>query len=61
VKARAESRLEEHDGRTRVTSSLDLELGGLLRFAAPIAERKTQQALARSLQRLKELVEAVPV
>jgi carbon monoxide dehydrogenase subunit G len=60
VKARAESRLEERDGRTRVTSSLRLELGGLLRFAAPIAERKTQHALERSLQRLKELVEAEP-
>ncbi|HWH04809.1 MAG TPA: SRPBCC family protein [Gaiellaceae bacterium] len=60
VTARAESRLEERDGRTRVTSSLDLQLGGLLRFAAGAAAHQAQRSLERSLARLKELVEAAP-
>jgi carbon monoxide dehydrogenase subunit G len=58
VTARAESRLAEHDGGTRVTSSLDLQLGGLLRFASGIAARQAQHSLEQSLARLKELVEA---
>jgi carbon monoxide dehydrogenase subunit G len=58
VTARAQSRLAEHDGGTRVTSSLELQLAGLLRFASGIAERQAQHSLERSLARLKELVEA---
>jgi uncharacterized protein YndB with AHSA1/START domain len=58
VTARAESRLEEHDGRTRVTSALDLRLGGLLRFASGIAAHQAQRSLEQSIARLKELVEA---
>ena len=58
VTARAESRLEEHDGGTRVTSAVDLQLAGLLRFASGIAARQAQRSLEQSLARLKELVEA---
>ena len=58
VTARASTRLEELDGgRTRVTSSLDLELGGLLRFAGGMAARQAQASLERSLRQLKLLVE----
>jgi uncharacterized protein YndB with AHSA1/START domain len=58
VTARAESRLEEHAGGTRVTSVLDLRLGGLLRFASGVAARHAQHSLEQSLARLKQLVEA---
>jgi uncharacterized protein YndB with AHSA1/START domain len=57
VTARAESRLVERDGGTRVTSSLELQLGGLLRFASGIAARQAQHSLEQSLERLKRLVE----
>jgi len=56
--ARAESRLSEEGGRTRVTSSLELELAGLARFAGGIVGRQTQRSLERSLTRLKQLLEA---
>jgi uncharacterized protein YndB with AHSA1/START domain len=58
VTARAESRLVERDGGTRVTSSIELQLGGLLRFASGIAARQAQHSLEQSLARLKQLVEA---
>jgi uncharacterized protein YndB with AHSA1/START domain len=60
VTARAESRLAERDGgaRTHVTSSIELHLGGLLRFASGVAARQAQHSLEQSLARLKELVEA---
>jgi uncharacterized protein YndB with AHSA1/START domain len=58
VTARAESRLVERDGRTRVTASIDLQLSGLLRFASGIAARQAQHSLEQSLARLKQLVEA---
>jgi carbon monoxide dehydrogenase subunit G len=60
VSARGCTRLDEAGAGTRVTSSLELELGGLLRFASGIAGRQAQQSLERSLRRLKELVEAEP-
>jgi len=56
--AQAGSRLTEEGGRTRLTSSLDLELGGLARFAGGLVGRQTQRSLERSLARLKELLEA---
>ncbi len=56
--ARAESRLTERNGRTRLTSSFDLKLGGLARFAGAIVGRQAQRSLERSLARLKELLEA---
>jgi uncharacterized protein YndB with AHSA1/START domain len=58
VTARAESRLEERNGGTLVTSALELRLGGLLRFASGVAARQAQHSLEQSLLRLKQLVEA---
>ena len=58
VTARAESRLEERDGITQLTSSLDLRLGGLARLAGGVASRQTQRSLEQSLARLKALLEA---
>lgn len=55
--ARAEHRLAEHDGRTRLTSSFDVKLGGLGRLAGGIVGRQTQRSVERSLARLKELLE----
>ena len=55
--ARAEHRLTEHDGRTRLTSSFDVKLGGLGRFAGGIVGRQTQRSVEQSLARLKELLE----
>ncbi len=56
--ARAESRLTEENGRTRLTSSFDVQLSGMARFAGGIVGRQTQRSLERSLARLKELLEA---
>jgi carbon monoxide dehydrogenase subunit G len=54
---RAESRLKETDGRTQLTSSFDLALAGLARFAGGIVSRQAQRSLERSLARLKEVLE----
>ena len=56
--ARAESRLEERDGATHLTSSLDVQLSGLLRFAGAAVARGAERSLEASLRRLKELLEA---
>jgi carbon monoxide dehydrogenase subunit G len=58
VTARIEHRLAETSSGTRVTSSLDLRLGGLLRFASGVAAGQAQRSLDASLARLKELLEA---
>ena len=60
ITAQAASRVAEAGGGCRVTSSLDLQLGGLLRFAGGMAARQAQGSLERSLARLKQLVEAQP-
>jgi uncharacterized protein YndB with AHSA1/START domain len=51
-------RLEERDGATTVTSSLELKLSGLLRFAGGLAASQAQRSLETSLARLKTLLEA---
>ncbi len=56
--ARAESRLTEENGRTQLTSSFDLTLAGVFRFAGAIVGRQAQRSLERSLARLKEVLEA---
>ena len=56
--ARAESRLTEQNGRTRLTSSFDLTLAGVFRFAGGLVGRQAQRSLERSLARLKEVLEA---
>ncbi len=50
-------RLEERDGTTTVTSSLELKLSGLLRFAGGLAASQGQRSLEQSLARLKQLLE----
>jgi len=58
VAAHGVHRLEPVGGGTRLTSSLDLRLGGVLRFAGGLAGHQTQRSLERSLARLKELLES---
>jgi carbon monoxide dehydrogenase subunit G len=58
VTARIAHRLEPSGAGTRLTSSLDLQLGGVLRFAGGIAATQAQRSLDKSLARLKELLEA---
>ena len=58
VTAHLEHRLDPSDTGTRLTSSLDLQLGGLLRLAGGVAAAQAQRSLERSLARLKELLEA---
>lgn len=59
VTATIAHRLEEADGgaATRLTSSLDLRLTGLLRFAGGLAASQAQRSLEASLSRLKELLQ----
>lgn len=58
VTAHGEHRLEPLGDGTSLTSSLDLQLGGLLRFAGGVAAGQAQRSLERSLERLKELLES---
>jgi carbon monoxide dehydrogenase subunit G len=58
VTAHLEHRLDPSGGSTRLTSSLDLRLGGLLRFAGGVAAGQAQRSLDRSLVRLKTLLES---
>jgi len=58
VTAHGMHRLEPAGGGTRLTSSLDLRLGGVLRFAGGLAAHQTQRSLERSLARLKKLLES---
>jgi carbon monoxide dehydrogenase subunit G len=56
--ARAEHRLSEEEGRTRLTSSFDVKLGGLGRFAGGIVGRQMQRSVEQSLARLKDVLES---
>ena len=56
--ARMQHRLTEDNGRTRLTSSFDVTLGGLGRFAGGIVSRQTKRSVRESLARLKELLES---
>jgi carbon monoxide dehydrogenase subunit G len=55
--ASAEHRLSESDGRTRLTSTFDVKLSGLGRFAGGIVGRQTQRSVEQSLARLKDILE----
>ena len=57
VTALGEHVLEDRDGATLLTSSLELRLGGLLRFASGLATSQAQRSLETSLARLKQLLE----
>ena len=52
--------LEAVEGRTRLTLDAEGEAGGLMRLAAPIAERAAARQASQDLERLKELLEALP-
>lgn len=57
--ARTSTRLEEQDGRTRVTSVLETKVGGLTgRVVGGVVGRQAQGSLERSLGTLKRLVES---
>ena len=49
--------LEPTDGGTRLTLEAEGEAGGLMRLAAPIAERAAARQASQDLERLKALVE----
>jgi carbon monoxide dehydrogenase subunit G len=57
VTAHLEHRLDPSDTGTHLTSSLDLQLGGLLRLAGGVAGAQAQRSLERSLMQLKQLLE----
>jgi carbon monoxide dehydrogenase subunit G len=48
---------EPADGGTRLTLEAEGEAGGLMRLAAPIAERAAARQAAQDLERLKQLLE----
>lgn len=58
VTAHLEHRLEPSGGGTRLTSSVELKLGGLLRFAGGVAAAQAQRSLERSLAQLKTRLES---
>jgi carbon monoxide dehydrogenase subunit G len=49
--------LEAADGGTRLTLEAEGEAGGLMRLAAPIAERAAARQAGQDLERLKRLAE----
>ena len=51
-------RLDPTGAGTHLTSTLELQLGGLLRFAGGIAGAQAQRSLDASLARLKQLLES---
>ncbi len=58
VTAHLEHRLDPSGTGTRLTSSLELKLGGVLRFAGGLAAAQAQRSLERSLAQLKTLLES---
>ena len=57
VTASITHRLEPAGDGVRLTSSLELKLGGLLRLAGGVAAAQAQRSLEQSLARLKELLQ----
>lgn len=59
--ARTETRLDEQDGRTTVTSEIETKVGGLAgKVVGGVVARQAQGSLERSLEALKRLVEDKP-
>ena len=57
-RATASHRLEEHDGRTRLTTVIDTEYTNrMVRFMAGVITRQAQRQLETDLARLKQVVE----
>ena len=59
LEASIRNRLEPTEGGTRLTVTVESEYRGLMaRIAGPVVTRHAQGALERSLERLRQLVEA---
>jgi uncharacterized protein YndB with AHSA1/START domain len=56
--ARLEYTMEERDGRTRLSNTVDLELRGPVRLLGGIAAGRIRSAVAENLDTLKQLLEA---
>ena len=56
--ARLEYTMEERDGRTRLSNTVDLRLTGAVRLLGGIAAGRIRSTVAKNLDTLKELLEA---
>ena len=56
--ARVEYTLDEHDGATRLTNTVDLELTGAARLLSGVAAGRIRSAVAENLEVLKRLLES---
>ena len=56
--ARLEYRLEDRNGRTELTNTIDLELKGPIRLAGGLAVGRVKSAVEKNLLELKRLLEA---
>jgi len=58
--ARLEYTVDEHDGATRLTNTVDLELTGAARLLGGVAAGRIRSAVAENLEVLKTLLESTP-
>jgi uncharacterized protein YndB with AHSA1/START domain len=56
--ARLEYAVDEHDGATRLTNTVDLELTGAARLLGGVAAGRIRSAVAENLEVLKTLLES---
>jgi uncharacterized protein YndB with AHSA1/START domain len=56
--ARLEYTMEDRDGRTRLSNTVDLQLTGAARLLGGMATSRIRSAVAENLDTLKELLEA---
>jgi carbon monoxide dehydrogenase subunit G len=56
--ARLEYTMEERDGRTRLSNTVDLQLAGAVRLLGGIAAGRIRSAVAENLNTLKQVLEA---
>lgn len=57
--ARLQYTVDEHDGATRLTNTVDLELTGAARLLGGVAAGRIRSAVAENLEVLKTLLESV--
>lgn len=57
ISGRAWREVEAFNGGTKLTSALEVELGGLFRFAGPLLKRRMQKQSEAELKDLKQLLE----
>jgi uncharacterized protein YndB with AHSA1/START domain len=58
--ARLQYDVDEHDGATRLTNTVYLELTGAARFLGSVAVAKIRSAVAENLEVLKRVLESAP-